>query len=296
MIADLATATATPVEIDTEIARLQGDVAQFEAAITRARRKIRGMEPQSLVGDGIDAWRDGVNSVIDANQALIEEATAHLEAIYTQLRPLHTEFQRRGGWNRFYLVDAHGGHVHSSMSCSSCYPSTRYYWLINESGKTRRLVVHQAQAQACTVCFPWAPVTDKRGSYRTPSQAEAEQRAAEKAERAAAKKAAEITAPGGASLREAESRDTDRVTDGSVIKTEASAWRRAMGDAGSLAWYGDDHPHAPGWIETVKRCVAALAARREVTEESLRAELDKRIAAKAKRDSWTVKWFASPQH
>lgn len=301
MIATADLVTATPVEIDTEIARLQGDVDQFEAVITRARRKIRGMEPQSLVGDGIDAWRDGVNSVIDANQALIEEATAHLEAIYAQLRPLHTEFQRRGGWNRFYLVDSHDGHVHSSMSCSTCYPSTRYYWLTSESGKTRRLVVHQAKAQACSVCFPWAPVTDKRGSYRTPSQAEAEQRAAEKAERAAAKKAAEITAPDGGSLYAADMVrsgmvHTGKLRNGDRLRTEATAWRRALGDTDALAFYGDDHPMAPGWIETVSRCVAALAARREVTEESLRAELDKRIAAKAKRDSWSVKWLASSQH
>ncbi len=174
------------------------------------------------------------------------------------------------------------------MGCSSCYPTTAYYWLVTESGKTAEQVVAEAGSQACTVCFPWAPVDVARGRYRTPSQAETEQRAAEKAEKAAAKKAAEITTPDGAELYSAAENPAGGFRRGDRLRTDASAWRRALEDAEALAYYGKDHPSARAWRETIRRCVAALAVRRGVTEASLRETLTAKVAAKARKQGWTI--------
>src|SRR5512145_2825650 len=211
-------ATATPAEIDTEIARIQGEHAALEAEI---RRNNRSLHYADEAGDRVAA-----NRFMD----LIVKAGNQQAELDKEMRPLTVEWTRRGGWTRYYLVDAHDGHVHSSTGCSSCFPTTAFYWLTSESGKTAEQIVAQAQAQACTVCFPWAPVTDKRGSYRTPSQAQAEARAAEKAAKAAAKKAAEITTPDGGELYAAEIRRSgDGFRNGDRLRTEASAWRRALG-------------------------------------------------------------------
>lgn len=272
-ISDLA--TATPVEIDTEFARLSREDANLQAQIDAANRRGRY---NALSSDDIQAMNE-----------LVARLGRQQDALRDQFVALNAEYARRGGWTRYYLVDANNGHVHSSMGCSSCFPTTAYYWLVTESGKTAQQVVTEAGSQACTVCFPWAPVDAPRGSYRTPTQAEAEVRAAEKAARAAAKKAAEVTTPDGGELYAAEiKRSGDGFRNGDRLRTEASAWRRALSDAEALAFYGLSHPDAAAWVETISRCVAALAVRRQVSEQSLRDQIAAKTAAKAKRDGWEI--------
>lgn len=271
-------ATATPAEIDTEIARIQGEHAALEAEIQRNNRSLHYADE---AGD-----RAAMNRFMD----LIVRAGNQQAELDKEMRPLTAEWTRRHGWTRYYLVDSHDGHVHSSTGCSSCFPTTAFYWLTSESGKTAEQIVTEAQAQACTVCFPWAPVTDKRGSYRTPSQAQAEARAAEKAAKAAAKKAAEITTPDGGELYAARTRwnSNGALQNDDRLRTEASAWRRALSDSEALAFYGSSHPDAAAWTETINRCVAALAVRRQVSEQSLRDQIAAKAAAKAKRDGWEI--------
>lgn len=60
------------------------------------------------------------------------------------------------GWSRFFAVM--GGHVHSSMHCTTCYPTTRFGWLPNLSGLDEAAAVAEMGATLCTVCFPSAPV------------------------------------------------------------------------------------------------------------------------------------------
>lgn len=276
-------AVTTPAVIDTEIARLMAEEARLQADVDRWASQ-RKRADQAITDGRAWAWT-GMKPI--EYTALITDAFEQQRQLMDQMAPLRAEYVRRP-WTRYYLVDAHNGHVHSSMSCTSCFPTTAYYWLTSESGKTAEQVVAEAQSQACTVCFPWAPVTDKRGSYRTPTQAEAEQRAAERAAKAAAKKAAEITAPDGGELYAAEVKPGGGFWRGDRLRTEASAWRHAMDRTDALARYGTDHPDAPGWTETINRCVAALAVRREVTERSLRDQLTTKIAAKAKREGWTI--------
>ena len=62
------------------------------------------------------------------------------------------------GWSRFFLVTQANGHIHSSMSCSTCYPTTQYGWLPTLSGLTEADAVAAQGPRLCTICFPSAPV------------------------------------------------------------------------------------------------------------------------------------------
>lgn len=88
----------------------------------------------------------------------LEVEIGRLEATYT-------------GWSRFFLVTSSPGHVHSSMYCSTCYPSTRYGWLPEMSGQSEAEAVAEFGPTLCTVCFPSAPVTWTEGKKLTAAEA-----------------------------------------------------------------------------------------------------------------------------
>jgi len=65
------------------------------------------------------------------------------------------------GWSRFFLVLNVGGHVHSSMNCSTCNngkQDTRFAWLPELSGLNEADAVADQGAILCTTCYPSAPV------------------------------------------------------------------------------------------------------------------------------------------
>lgn len=61
------------------------------------------------------------------------------------------------GWSRFFLVTSSPGHIHRSMSCSTCRPTTRYGWLPAVSGANEAEAVAEYGPTLCTVCYPSAP-------------------------------------------------------------------------------------------------------------------------------------------
>jgi hypothetical protein len=68
-----------------------------------------------------------------------------------------------GGWSRFFIVNNVGGHIHRTMSCSTCYPTTEFGWLPNLSGLTEADAVEEWGGILCSVCFPSAPVEHTNG-------------------------------------------------------------------------------------------------------------------------------------
>lgn len=74
------------------------------------------------------------------------------------------------GWSRFFLVTSSNGHVHSSMHCSTCRPTTTYGWLPELSGSTEAEAVADLGSNLCSVCFPTAPV-EHQGGKLTAAQA-----------------------------------------------------------------------------------------------------------------------------
>lgn len=75
------------------------------------------------------------------------------------------------GWSRFFLVTSSAGHIHSSMNCSTCYPTTRYGWLPEFSGRTEEEAVAELGPTLCSVCFKSAPLDWTEGKKLTKAQA-----------------------------------------------------------------------------------------------------------------------------
>lgn len=85
-----------------------------------------------------------------------EDLQEEVRRVQGEIALRNDEFNRRGGWTRAFIVP--GGHVHSSMDCSSCYPTTKFGWMPELSGDDEDEIVGKAGERACTVCYPTAPV------------------------------------------------------------------------------------------------------------------------------------------
>jgi hypothetical protein len=85
----------------------------------------------------------------------LKQAQAKLDEINKQLAAQNALYT---GWSRFFLVTANNGHIHSSMHCSTCFPTTHYAWLPTLSGLTEADAVREQGPRLCSICFPSAPV------------------------------------------------------------------------------------------------------------------------------------------
>lgn len=85
--------------------------------------------------------------------AKLADVEATLKGLAAEAAPLHAEYARRP-WPRFFLVE----HVHSSTSCHTLRPTTKYAWLPTLSGMTEADAVAAHGALLCTHCYPTAPV------------------------------------------------------------------------------------------------------------------------------------------
>lgn len=97
--------------------------------------------------------RDSVCRTVDALATLRAEL-AQVSADMEPLEAIYSEYR----WSRFFLVVSSPGHIHSSMSCSTCRATTAYGWLPQLSGHTEAEAVEAHGPALCSVCFPSAPV------------------------------------------------------------------------------------------------------------------------------------------
>lgn len=109
----------------------------------------------TLVDDSAPEWRVGhvrrvLGELASASAAVVEARAA--------FAPLDAEWDRRGGWSRFFIVQNNNGHIHSNMHCSTCYVRTQFGWLPDLSGLTEADAVEAHGTILCSVCFPSAPV------------------------------------------------------------------------------------------------------------------------------------------
>lgn len=89
-----------------------------------------------------------------------------------RVRLIDEEWAKCGRWPRFYLVANAGGHIHKSMSCSTCRPSTQYVFLPELSGLSEEQAVKAQGPVLCSICFPSAPIDWTEGSL-SPEQRKA---------------------------------------------------------------------------------------------------------------------------
>ena len=306
--------TATPAEIDTEFVQVDAEEARkvraAHGAVMHAayyatgayetpERERYGVERATRLARETDHAFIArvVEAVATLDTPATRELTAAIDAHHAAVRarklatdPYREEYDRRGGWSRFYHVTNTNGHTHSSTHCGTCFPSTVFGWVTSLSGSTEAELVAVMGDAACTVCFPTAPTLSGYGdgtSYvAKASAAEKAERAAVKATKAAAKAAKGITTRDGEPLRERNYRTGEHT--GSVIKTE----RTARGNLVSwLADIGFDRfliDNRPEHVESLRVSAGifadAIAAKNGQTIDELWVELAPKVRAKAKRD------------
>ncbi len=259
--------TATPSEIDEELARLYVERAKAWNTLDGLRTRV-----ERLVG-----WDRTEEALV--LRPRIEQVQQNIIECEDAARPLDAEFARRGGWTRAWLVHNSGGHVHRSTACRTCFPSTQFAWPTQLSGQDETEIVEQAGQAACTECYPSAPVDVRKRPSRikTPEQLARE---AEKAERANVKAAKAITAPDGTSLY---------TSNYGRIDTEFTA-RRQYADALSYSRYltaKDVVRHRQTIAEhrqDADLILTALAAKHSSTVDDMRTELAPAVDAKWKRE------------
>jgi hypothetical protein len=193
--ADLS--TATPPDLDAHFADLSAREnaiqSRINSAVKDAHRAI-GERPRYVGRERIPMWDttadqalakarelasarasenpDNFPDLVDLYAARRAEASAEkavagydealcdLYALRKDRAPLDAEWKRRGGWSRFFEVDANNGHVHSSMRCQTCNRNgkmTSFGWHPELSGLTEKDAVDALGPMLCTVCFPSAP-------------------------------------------------------------------------------------------------------------------------------------------
>jgi len=96
------------------------------------------------------------------------EALAKIAELEPQIAALEARYT---GWSRFFLVTSSAGHIHSSMHCHTCRPTTRYGWLPELSGKDADTAVAELGPTLCTVCYPDAPTEHTTGKKITAAKA-----------------------------------------------------------------------------------------------------------------------------
>ena len=86
----------------------------------------------------------------------IKVANAELRKVFSQICELD-EIYDEDPWTRAFLVVSSDGHVHNSLDCSTCFPTTRFSWLVEYSNDDENAIVDAAGELACTICYPSAP-------------------------------------------------------------------------------------------------------------------------------------------
>lgn len=281
--------TATPVEIDTALAALyerqyaadmQADrqVQEIQEWVSReinphASRFGRSKATWDQVEEYLAGEPTGYNAdCIRRMRVSLEEKQVAANAAREEMVPFHAEWNARGGWTRAFLVTNNGGHVHRSMSCSTCYDTTHFNWLPNYSGKDEAEIVSDAGERACTVCYPSAPVEVLQRATKIFSEDEKEKqaRAAEREAKRNEKAAAEIT------VADWTEYDSAKYV-GKVFKTERAVTNAIAGALSDLAWYGVSHPSATRWLRNVE------SARNALEDKGIEYDYDKALAAARKK-------------
>jgi hypothetical protein len=142
------------------------------------------------------------------------------------------------------------------MDCNTCFPTTRYNWLVQYSNDDEKTIVEDAGQDACTICYPSAPADVLNRPSRIVT-ADKIAKAAAKAERDAkkaaklAKEKADAPTASGEFLYFKDGKYTE------VIRTERTAvseWNNLQYRINSeiVTHYYDGRPHSEESIQEQK--------------------------------------------
>lgn len=250
------------VEIDTQLSKLYDKRWNVSIKIQDAEESKKFYEkyyPSSV---------EKIQSQIEK----IETLECELSKINEEIRGLNKIYDQ-DPWTRAFLVINSNGHVHSSMDCSTCFPTTRYNWLIQYSNDDEKTIVEDAGQDACTICYPSAPaeVLNRPSRIVTADKiAKAQAKAERDAKREAklAKEKADAPTASGEFLYFKDGKYTQ------VIKTE----RTAVSEWFNLQWrierevvthYFDGTAHSEESIESQKREIIEAQEKADIICKSL---------------------------
>ena len=134
------------VKIDTELSELHNQRWTIINKIDGAQEDLKFYQKHYPTRIGEIAKYEGKIYIFKADLRKVNGQIRDLDAIYDQ-----------DPWTRAFLVLASNGHVHKSLDCSTCFPTTRYQWLIQYSNDDENTIVEDAGCDACTICYPSAP-------------------------------------------------------------------------------------------------------------------------------------------
>jgi hypothetical protein len=170
--------TATPVEIDTQLAKLYSDIAaaqhRLDSALAviheyvgdrkrgRAAYKLDHATATAQASQGIEKARAEGDKFYIHNEALkavnaAVDARGELSTLEAECELIDMEYASRP-WSRFIAVQ--DGHLHSGTRCAggTIRVTTQLGWHPELSGKTEAEAVAELGPLLCTHCFPSAPV------------------------------------------------------------------------------------------------------------------------------------------
>ena len=241
------------VKIDTELSELHNKVWTINSKIIDVQDDIKFVERSGFYNEEKKKIR------VEESLAKIEELKKEREPIAIRIKELNAIYNQ-DPWTRAFLVINSNGHVHSSLDCSTCFPTTRYQWLIQYSNDDEATIVDDAGEDACTICYPSAPAETLNRPSRivtadkiAKAQAKAEREA--KREAKLAKEKADAPTASGEFLYFKNGKYTEE------IRTERSAvseWFRQYGKSQDkvVTEYYNGTPHSEESIQEQKERIA----------------------------------------
>ena len=159
------------------------------------------------------------------------------------------------------------------MDCNTCFPTTRYNWLVQYSNDDEKTIVEDAGQDACTICYPSAPadVLNRPSRIVTADKiAKAQAKAERDAKREAklAKEKADAPTASGEFLYFKDGKYTE------VIRTERSAvteWFDLQYGINSkiVTHYFDGKPHSEESIQEQKDRILKAQDKADIICKSL---------------------------
>jgi hypothetical protein len=260
----------TPIEIDTALAELYNKQYDLRTSIMATEQEIKLIEKYYPTQE---ARKEKVERRLESLRGVLAERNAEV----AEVEKLYT------GWTRAFIVSNANGHIHSTMSCNTCFPTTRFIWMPNLSGEDKMTIAELAGESACSICYEDAPSEYflRKSQLEDPEKTRArEEREAKKKERDAKKLLTGITNPDGTDLVIRERRYSN------TIKTERTAQIWAVDNLYWMTHYADKD-----WlVEQVEErkqnheiVLTALAHKRGTSVEEQRtliaAKANKKLAA-----------------
>lgn len=132
----------TPAEIDQRLGPVHHRHAVALGRLRHARKQVK-RRPADIYWHGE-----------------VERLTVALDEAADELWAFDDEWQKRGGWTRSWLcvTNGSGGHFHRTQFCQSLSNTSMLALAYSLSGADDTTLVDMAGSDACTFCYPNAPV------------------------------------------------------------------------------------------------------------------------------------------